>query len=135
MNFMNKILILLISFIVLIVSTVCAYDLCITWDSTTANEDGTPVFERIGYRVYYGVSSGNYPDVIDAGTNIVLRIKGLFEGVTYYIAVTAYAEGRESFYSEELVWPNSEVNDDPTSPLRFRFNNSNSPNILLDFRK
>ena len=53
-----------------------------------------------GYRLYYGTSSGEYTNVIDAGNRTDYTITGLAEGTTYYFAATAYTGiGDESTFS------------------------------------
>ena len=60
------------------------------------------------YRVYYGLSSGNYMQSFGAGdktTTTTFAQSGLQQGVVYYFAVTAIdaSTGAESAYSEEVV--------------------------------
>ncbi|MEK7067650.1 MAG: LamG-like jellyroll fold domain-containing protein, partial [Patescibacteria group bacterium] len=78
----------------------CDGEADISW---TANSD-----DAVGYRVYYGVSSGIYggsQDVKDA-TNIILT--GLAGGNIYYAAVKAYdAFGNESLNPNELTFVSS----------------------------
>jgi hypothetical protein len=53
-----------------------------------------------GYRLYYGTSSGNYTNVIDAGNRTDSTVTGLEAGLTYYFAATAYTgTGDESTFS------------------------------------
>ncbi len=63
-----------------------------------------------GYKVYYGISSRNYTNVIDAGLpapvngRIQATVDNLIEGETYYFAATAYdSNGLESDYSIEII--------------------------------
>jgi len=44
----------------------------------------------LGYKVYYGTSSGNYGEPDDVGNVTEYELSGLTEGVTYYVAITAY---------------------------------------------
>ena len=58
-----------------------------------------------GYKLYYGTSSGNYPNVIDVGNQVTYTVTGLIPGETYYFSVTAYnTSGYESDYSNEIVY-------------------------------
>jgi hypothetical protein len=53
-----------------------------------------------GYRLYYGTSSGNYTNVIDAGNRTDYTVTGLDAGTTYNFAATAYTSaGDESTFS------------------------------------
>ena len=68
------------------------------WDPTTEPD----LVE--GYNIYYGVSSGDYPHVVDAGNTEICTL-GLRPGETYYFAATAYnTAGLESSYSNEVVY-------------------------------
>lgn len=63
-----------------------------------------------GYRLYYGPSSGNYTNVVDAGNGTDCTVTGLDGGTTYYFAATAYtATGGESAFSNvaSLTTPGS----------------------------
>lgn len=74
----------------------------LTWDAPTTNADGTPLTDLAGYKVYYGISSGNYTVSIDVGNVTTYKIDDLSPG-TYYFAVTAYdTSGNESDYSNEV---------------------------------
>ena len=58
-----------------------------------------------GYRVYYGVVSGNYPNSIVAGNVTSNTVPGLTGGVTYYFAIAAYnASGVLSVFSNEISY-------------------------------
>ncbi|WP_028585634.1 Ig-like domain-containing protein [Desulfogranum mediterraneum] len=66
--------------------------------------------ELAGYKIHYGLTSGNYTAVIDVQLPTVVdgrvsaSVDGLEEGVTYFFAATAYnGEGAESDYSAEVV--------------------------------
>jgi len=55
-----------------------------------------------GYMVYYGEASRIYPSKVDVGNRTTEALTGLFEGKTYYYAVTAYDSARsESGFSNE----------------------------------
>ncbi len=58
-----------------------------------------------GYRVYYGVASRNYTNVLDVGNVTTAWLSNLVAGVTYYIAVTAYnSYDLESQFSAEISY-------------------------------
>jgi hypothetical protein len=57
----------------------------------------------VGFHVYYGVASRNYPYMLDAGDVTTATLSNLLDGVTYYVAATTYdATGLESDFSAEL---------------------------------
>ena len=91
---MGKILIA-ITFLLLFFTPADAAYLDLAWDANTE-----PV---AGYRIYYGTASREYVDSIDVGNTTTYLLDGLLEGVTYYIAVTAYdVYGNESDFSNEV---------------------------------
>ncbi len=56
-----------------------------------------------GYQIYYGTSSRNYRYSVDVGNATTYTIQGLTQGVTYYIALTAYdSADNESDFSNEV---------------------------------
>jgi hypothetical protein len=66
-----------------------------------ANTDSTVT----GCNVYYGVSSGNYTNMINAGNVTNTTVSGLVAGVTYYFAATTYdSAGDQSGYSTEATY-------------------------------
>jgi len=75
-----------------------AAHLDLAWDANTEPD-------LAGYRVYYGTASREYgiDNSIDVGNTTTYRVDSLLEGVTYYIAVTAYdMYGNESDFSDEV---------------------------------
>ncbi len=73
----------------------CEGKISISWD---ANTD-----DAVGYKVYYGVLSGQYGDSYDVKGATSASLTGLTDGQTYYIAVTAYdSYNNESVHSNEL---------------------------------
>lgn len=79
-----------------------SYSSTLTWDPPTTNADGTPLIDLAGYKIYYGISSGNFTIVIDVGNVTTYKIENLNHD-TYYFAVTAYDNsGNESGYSNEV---------------------------------
>ena len=74
----------------------------LSWTAPTTNEDGTPLNDLAGYRLYYGTQPGQYSNVITVGDYTTAEIGSLGTG-TYYVTVTAYdIYGNESTYSNEI---------------------------------
>lgn len=70
----------------------------LTWN---ANTDSNVT----GCNVYYGGSSGNYTNMINAGNVTNVTVSGLVAGVTYYFAATTYdSAGDQSGYSTEATY-------------------------------
>ena len=73
-----------------------SYNVSLTWIASAS-----PAV--IGYRVYYGVASGNYSNSVVAGNFTTNTVSGLANGINYFFAVTAYtAGGVESPFSNEI---------------------------------
>jgi len=69
----------------------------LAWDANTEPD-------LAGYKIYYGTASGVYGTPIDVGNVTAYTLTGLTEGVTYYLAATAYdTDANESDFSQELV--------------------------------
>jgi len=79
----------------------------LTWVAPVARADGTPLSmaEIGGFRIYYGTSSGYYPNTVDVadGSAQSVTVSNLPAG-TYNVVMTSYdIDGLESGYSAELV--------------------------------
>ncbi len=87
----------------------------LSWTPPTQNEDGTALIDLEGYFIYYGTSSGNYPESVrviqKTATSYVIED---LAPDTYYFVATSYNEANvESRYSNEAV---KTVPADPTIP-------------------
>ncbi|MCB1686425.1 MAG: hypothetical protein R3E82_01290 [Pseudomonadales bacterium] len=75
----------------------------LNWVAPAQNVDGSPLNDLAGFRIYYGISSRAYTDVVDISnpnaTSFVLQqVQG-----DYYFAMTALdGDGNESAYSNEV---------------------------------
>ncbi len=79
--------------------------LFLSWETATDIESGVK-----GYKVYYGTASGSYSSSIDIGNNTSYELAGLTNGVTYFIAVSAYDyAGNEGAKSAEASETPQEV--------------------------
>jgi hypothetical protein len=108
----RKVYLLTLLAVALLVSPMVAYGATVTlaWDANTETD-------LAGYKIYYGTGSGDYLEPIDVGNTTQYTHTGFAEGVTYYIAVTAYdVDNNESAYSAELVHTIATANNDPATP-------------------
>lgn len=98
----------------------------LSWLAPTTNEDGTPLSDLAGYKIYWGTSSGNYPnsavatrcyscpDGTSAGGSDWECLVALQPDTTYYFAATAFNTADiESAYSNEV----SKTTIPATNPL------------------
>jgi len=75
-----------------------AGNITVTWKASTD--------QAVGYKLYWGTSTGNYNNYLDVGNVTQYAISSDFsKGQTFYLSVTAYnANGYESSYSPELIF-------------------------------
>ncbi len=75
----------------------------LTWVPPTEYEDGSPFYELAGYRVRYGLSSGQYTDLVEIPDPFTTILDlGFLADQTYYFVITAYSyAGAESDFSNE----------------------------------
>ncbi len=74
-------------------------------ESINLTWDPSPDAAVTGYNIYYGVTSGVYPNAINVGNVTSATISGLIAGTTYYFAATAYyADGMEGMFSNEISY-------------------------------
>jgi hypothetical protein len=57
-----------------------------------------------GYTIYYGGASRNYTATVDVGDTTTHELDALDPAAIYYVAVTAYNEGDESDFSNEVLY-------------------------------
>lgn len=76
----------------------------INWNAVTTNQDGTPLTDLAGYRVYHGTTNGGpYPDVQDVGGVLTYQWNGLLPGLTHYFVIRAYdTSNNESANSNQV---------------------------------
>ena len=83
--------------------TVHAGQATLSWVAPSTNEDGTPLTDLSGYKIYYGTASHSYTQNIDVGNITTYTVPNLAEGLTYYFAATVYnTSKKESKYSNEI---------------------------------
>ena len=76
----------------------------LNWTAPSTNTDGTALTDLAGYRIYYGVAAGDYPNVVDvqgAGNTSVV-IENLVPDTYYFVGTAVAVDGRESDYSSVL---------------------------------
>lgn len=81
--------------VLLFAFTAAAADVHLAWDPP---ESGSP----IGYKIYYGESSGAYAKSLEVGPVLEVVVTGLTPGKTWWFAATALYPDGESVYSNEV---------------------------------
>ncbi len=73
----------------------------LSWTAPTHNEDGTLLTDLAGYRLYWGTTSGNYPNsvTINNPTVTTYLVENLSPGTYEFVATSFNAAGIESRYS------------------------------------
>ena len=77
----------------------------VSWTPPDQRADGTglPMAEIGGYRIYYGKTSGNYPNLVDIPDLTVQEFTVTLPGGIYFFVMTTYdADGRESVFSSPV---------------------------------
>ena len=81
-----------------------AQAITITWDAPTLNDDGSPLTDLDGFRVYQGSSSRSYDAPVEISDESVRSYQVTLAPGVHYLAVTAFdQDGTESEFSNELV--------------------------------
>jgi len=87
-------------------TSVMAQSVTVRWTAPTTNEDGSPLTDLGGYRLFYGPASGAYTNSVDVG-NVLIYVweLGNQEGKTFYFNGKAYdTSGNESIYDGEALY-------------------------------
>ena len=73
----------------------------LSWTAPTQNEDGTPLTDLAGYKLYWGTTSGSYPNTltIDNPSVTTYLVENLSSGTYEFVATSYNASGVESQYS------------------------------------
>jgi len=72
----------------------------LNWTPPTQNEDGSPLMDLDGYKIYWGTSVGNYPNsvTVDDGLSSYV-VDNLTPGTYVFVATSFNTSGIESVYS------------------------------------
>ena len=64
----------------------------------------------IGYRILYGLDSGNLTNVLDVGNVTSANISGLIPGQTYYLSVVALTTNGQSLATDAIITAQTDTN-------------------------
>lgn len=111
-----------------------------TWQATAANVslawDANLESDIVGYKVYFGTSSGSYSDAVDIGNRTSHTIPNLLPGRTYFLALAAYnTAGLESDLSAEVSYtpPGIALAHLGAGQYRVRFSDSPGATCRIEF--
>ena len=73
----------------------------LSWTAPTQNEDGTQLTDLAGYKLYWGTTSGSYPNSLTIGNPSVTTylVENLSPGTYEFVATSFNTSGVESRYS------------------------------------
>lgn len=74
----------------------------LSWEAPTQNEDGSPLTDLAGYKVYWGTTPGEYPNsvTIDNPSVVTYLVENLASNTYYFVATAFNSEGTESAPSD-----------------------------------
>jgi len=77
----------------------------VSWTPPTENTDGTTLTDLAGYRIYYGLAEGNYPNQISIDTAGIASyvIENLVPDTYYVVATAINTAGLESSFSNVAI--------------------------------
>ncbi len=77
----------------------------LSWTAPTQNTDGSHLTDLAGYKIYYGLSEGEYPNVISIDTPglTIFVVENLIPNTYYFVATSVNSSGVESDYSNVAV--------------------------------
>ncbi|MCP4299550.1 MAG: hypothetical protein GY783_03100 [Gammaproteobacteria bacterium] len=83
------------------VQTASSGSVTLSWTAPTQNEDGTTLTDLDGYKIYWGTTSGNYPNsvTIDNESVTTYVVDNLTSGTYEFVATSFNTSGVESGYS------------------------------------
>ncbi|WP_405230039.1 putative Ig domain-containing protein [Lentisalinibacter sediminis] len=78
----------------------------LSWSPPTKNTDGTALTDLAGFRIYYGVSEGDYPNRIAIDNPGLTRyvIENLTPDTYYFVATSVNTSGAQSDFSNVAVY-------------------------------
>ncbi len=87
------------------VDAVALGSVTLNWTAPTENEDGSALLDLAGYKIYWGTTSGNYPNsiTIDNGSVSIYVVENLSPGTYEFVATAFNTAGVESVYSNSTT--------------------------------
>ncbi len=87
------------------VDAVALGSVTLSWTPPTENEDGSALLDLAGYKIYWGTTSGNYPNsiTIDNSSVSIYVVDNLSPGTYEFVATSFNTAGVESVYSNTAM--------------------------------
>jgi PKD repeat protein len=104
----------------------------LTWNPPTTNIDDTLLTDLAGYKIYYGIASGNYTQIIDIGNVSTYQINNLTDGLTYYFVVRAYDTSANESGNSNEYFETIPVNNPPSANPGGPYTGIEGQSITLD---
>jgi len=76
----------------------------LSWVSPTQNEDGSPLTDLAGYKIYYGTSAGDHANEITINNPGITTyvVNNLSTNTWYFVSTSFNASGVESVFSNAV---------------------------------
>jgi hypothetical protein len=72
----------------------------LSWQPPTKNTDGSTLTDLAGYKIYWGTTQGNYPNVVTINIGISSYVvDNLVAGTYFFVMTSLSSSGEESAYS------------------------------------
>ncbi len=87
------------------VNVVALGSVTLSWIPPTENSDGSALLDLAGYKIYWGTTSGNYPNsiTIDNASVSTYVVDNLSPGTYEFVATSLNSAGVESVYSNSTT--------------------------------
>jgi hypothetical protein len=96
----------MIFLLLLFVSMGYAGQATVSWVAPTINENGTPLTDLAGFKIYYGTATGKYTEVLNIDNKNTTSATFVLPNGNWFFAATAYnAAKAESKLSLEVMKP------------------------------
>ena len=96
--------VILLLWLAFVAAPAWAAEVTLSWTAPTQNEDGSPLTDLAGFKIYRSTTTGGpYAEVANVGspTQTTYTDTGLADGTYFYVATAYNTAGTESAYSGE----------------------------------
>jgi hypothetical protein len=88
-----------------VVIAVASSSVTLSWTAPTENDDGSPLTDLDGYKIYWGTTPGSYPEsvIIDNESITTYVVENISPGTYEFVATSFNQAGVESRYSHPVT--------------------------------